>query len=389
MDASHPDLTGQVLDGYDPSGKGLNAHPTAPHGTQMAGLIAAHGHGDGEGAVGLAPGAKILPIYQARVRGIDAVPEDIKWAVDHQARVVNLSLGGAEYRDPKLADAIAYAAEKDVLLVVAAGNEGGPVAAPANQPGVLAVGAVDKNNTAWDMSNHGPEVMLTAPGVRIVSTGSCNGNQYCIGDGTSDATAYVSAAAALVRAKFPKLTAGQVANRLVKSAYVPSSLQGVKSPDQHYGYGIVRPYEALTQDIPEGPAQGPLAKPVGAEDAGSGGQAAGAASPGVTNPGSTGRALAADSSSHSKAVIVLAAAGGGIVFLIALIVVIATVSRRRNSVQNLAGQAPYVAQQQCGALPVWPQQVQPPYGSQAPPTGYPPQQSHQGNPYYGQGGTHP
>lgn len=393
VDPSHPDLSGQLLPGYDPSGQGRDTHPTDSHGTAMAGLIAAHGHGNGDGAVGLAPGAKILPIYKSTAQDTDYVPEDIKWAVDHKAKVINLSLG-SPIRNPKMADAVAYAAKNDVLVVVAAGNEGGPVASPADEPGVLTVGAVDKNNTIWSMSDYGPEVLLSAPGVRIVSTGPCNSNQYCIGDGTSDATAYVSGAAALIRAKFPNLTAGQVANRLVKSAYVPSSLQGAKLPDPHYGYGIIRPYEALTQDIPDGPAQGPLAKPVAAGDVGGGGQAPGASAPATVGPGSAGQPQTVGSSSHSKGTLVLAAAGVGIVLLVVVIAVIVAVSRRRKSaqgqfVQPPYGGQPYGAQQQYGTPPAWPQQAQPPYpnqpqppyGNQAPPPGYPPQN----NPY-GQGG---
>ncbi|WP_197084777.1 S8 family serine peptidase [Saccharothrix sp. ST-888] len=403
VDASHPDLSGQVLEGYDPSGTGLNTHPTDPHGTKMAGLIAAHGHGNGDGAVGLAPGVKILPIYKTTAGDTDAIPEDIKWAVDHQAKVINISLGNPIFKNPKMADAVAYAAKNDVLIVVAAGNEGNSsVSFPANEPGVLAVGAVDKNNNIWSRSNHGPEVMLTAPGVDIVGTGACDGGQYCIGPGTSDSTAYVSAAAALVRAKFPKLTAGQVANRLVKSALVPPSLSGAKLPDEHYGYGIIRPYEALTQDIPAGSAQGPLAKPAGAGDTGSGSQTPGATSPGGTTAGTAGPGSIGQppviKSSNAKSSTVLFAAALGVVFLAAVIAVIVVVSRRRKSGQSQPGQAPYGAQpygapQQYGTPPAWPQQAQPPYpnqpqppyGNQVPPPGYPPQQPYQDNPY-GQGG---
>ncbi|MER8012119.1 S8 family serine peptidase [Streptomyces sp. NPDC094149] len=75
-------------------------------------------------------------------------------------------------------------------------------------------------------------------------------------DGTSDATAYVSAAAALVRAKYPDLTAGQVSNRLIKSASFLHH-KGLKAPDE-YGYGIVRPYSALKMNIPKGPEANPL-----------------------------------------------------------------------------------------------------------------------------------
>ncbi|WP_406480294.1 S8 family serine peptidase [Streptomyces platensis] len=66
--------------------------------------------------------------------------------------------------------------------------------------------------------------------------------KYRQATGTSDATAYVSAAAALVRSKFPDLTAGQVANRLTKTAITPDGKSGISSPDPKYGYGVIRPY---------------------------------------------------------------------------------------------------------------------------------------------------
>ncbi|MEU9128580.1 S8 family serine peptidase [Kitasatospora sp. NPDC048540] len=267
VDAGHPDLTGQVLPGYDPSGKGLNTSPADPHGTSMASLIAGHGHGAGgaDGVVGIAPGVKILPIYKDDARGYDAVPEDIRWAVDHGAKVINISLGGKDGASRSLSLAVAYAVKHDVLIVAAAGNEGeARVLSPADSPGVLAVSAVDRGLDIWAESSFGPQIMLAAPGVGIVAAGACDEQKYCLGEGTSDATAYVSGAAALVRAKYPDLTAGQVADRLVKSALVTPSLQGAHLPDQRFGYGILRPLEALTQQIPAGPADGPLARPVAA-----------------------------------------------------------------------------------------------------------------------------
>ncbi|MFB7663692.1 S8 family serine peptidase [Kitasatospora sp. NPDC056138] len=404
VDGSHQDLTGQVVDSYDPSGTGLATHPTDDHGTNMASMIAGHGHGSGgtEGVIGLAPGAKLLSIYKGNARGNSADAEDIRWAVDHGAKVINMSIGGT-IADPNTDDAVAYAAAHDVLIVASAGNSGvTPVEYPAKTPGILAVGATDKNRGIWAKSNYGPEVLLAAPGVDVVGAGACDGGQYCIGQGTSGASAYVSAAAALVRSKFPTLTAGQVANRLVKSAYVPPSLQGAKLPDPHFGYGIVRPYEALTQDIPAGSAQGPLAKPAGDGDSGSGSQTSGATSPDNKTPGTAGPGSIAQppvmKSSSDKNSTVLYAAALGVVLLVAVIAVIVVVSRRRKSGQGQPGQAPYGASpygapQHYGAPSGWPQQAQPPYpnqpqppyGNQVPPPGYPPQQPYQDNPY-GQGG---
>ncbi|MFE1319304.1 S8 family serine peptidase [Kitasatospora phosalacinea] len=399
VDASHPDLTGSVLPGYDPSGSGQDKQPSDPHGTNMASLIVGHGHGSGTGVLGLAPGAKVLPIFKDSAAGGNAIPEGITWAVEHGAKVINLSQAGVG--EPKgnsdLTEAVAYAARHDVLIVAGAGNDGrGKVASPANEPGVLAVGATDKSDVVWPKSNYGSQLLLTAPGVSVVSAGACGGNQYCIGDGTSNSTAFVSATAALVRAKFPKLTAGQVAERLVKSAKAPSAVGGGKLPDPHYGYGVLSPYDALTKDIPAGSAQGPLAATAGndATPAPSGAAATGGAATGGDPAQPDALPQARSSSESGLGAGVLVAIGAGAVLVVVLIVVLAVRNRRRPGPVPPQGQPPY------GAQPGWPQ---PPYGGQPPQQGYPPQQPYGGQPPqqgyppqqgpyqnpYGQGGNQP
>ncbi|WP_407913657.1 S8 family serine peptidase [Kitasatospora sp. NE20-6] len=371
VDATHPDLTGQVLPGYDESGKSLNTKPTDSHGTGMAGHIAGHGHGNGAGVVGLAPGAKILPIYKGDAQGADAIPQGVRWAVDHGAKVINISQGSS-IANPDMPDAIAYAYQHDVLVVAAAGNDGGPVDDPANQPGVLAVAASGKNLGIWSDSNFGPEIRISAPGVDIVSAGRCGSSQYCKASGTSDAAAYVSAAAALVRSRYPQLTAGQVANRLIKSVAVPPSDTASSLPDPHFGYGVIRPYQALTLDIPAGTEQGPLAKPEAASDSGSSGS-------------HSAEPASAIKPAKSKGLYIL---GGAAVLVLLLVVVIAVAvrSRRRPATGPVPppGPGPYGAAPY-GASTNWPPAQQQPYGNQPPP-GYPPQQPYQNqNPYQGGG----
>ncbi|MFD8593911.1 S8 family serine peptidase [Kitasatospora sp. NPDC059646] len=368
VDASHPDLAGSVLAGYDPSGQGLSTKPTEAHGTKMASLIAGHGHGP-DGVVGLAPDAKILPVYKDGAGGTDAVPKGIRWAVDQGAKVVNISLGGpgAPGSDPALTEAVGYAVKHDALVVGPTGNSGlGSVESPANEPGVLAVGAIDRNGRIWPQSNYGPQTLISAPGVRIVSAGACAGSRYCIGDGTSDATAYVSGAAALVRAKYPKLTAGQVAERLVESAKPPAAPKGGKLPDPHYGYGILSPYDALTKDIPAGPEQGPLATtadaPTGRTPADSGPSPAGA---GPAAAGEIG-----DPSKSAPGVGVLLAVGGGCAVLLVVIVLVVARSRRRP--------APGFAPPPYAPAPGRPPGPHPQYGPPAPPA---PHWQHPGQPH--------
>lgn len=259
VDATHPDLTGQVLPGKDVNGG--DAHKdTDGHGTGMASIIAGHGHGQGSsvGVMGLAPKAKILPVRASNGDEMSTNwPDGVRYAVDQGAEVINLSFNDtAAYPGSKGAKAIAYAQQHDVVVVAGAGNDAGTVNYPAALPGVVAVTAVDKNLDFWSNSNSGKGVILAAPGVDIPRVDPASPGGYAMADGTSDATAYVSAIAALVRSKYPGLTAGQVINRLIKSA---SFLQheGKKAPDSELGYGIARPGSALTMNIPKGPEKGP------------------------------------------------------------------------------------------------------------------------------------
>lgn len=215
VDGTHPDLSGSVLPGksFVTGGTANRNEPGSDeddHGTAMASLIAGHGHGSGdsEGVKGLAPDAKILPVeinIDTSTGGGTEWAEALRYAVDQGASVVNMSFDhGIVYTDEEK-QAVAYAAEKDVLLVGGAGNTGASrVSFPAAAPGVIGVGAVDKNGVVWEDSNYGSALMLTAPGVYIRS--ASNGGGYHLADGTSDATAYVSATAALLRSKYPDLT---------------------------------------------------------------------------------------------------------------------------------------------------------------------------------------
>jgi type VII secretion-associated serine protease mycosin len=246
VDAQHPDLVSNVLPGKDlidpNAANGWTDNDG--HGTGMAGLIAAHGHDNGAGALGIAPKAEILPI---RV-GVNAlnlrVPEGIEWSVDHGARVICLALGGGV--DPQLAQALDHALRRDVIVVAAAGNRPNDsvVEGLARYPGVIAAAGVDRNGAHAQESVTGPEVVLAAPSDDIVSTS--NDGKYRSGTGTSDSTAIIAGAAALVRAKYPNLSAAEVAHRLTATAID----KGPPGRDDEYGYGIVNLVGALTADVP-------------------------------------------------------------------------------------------------------------------------------------------
>jgi subtilisin family serine protease len=235
VDPGHADLAGVVLPGAEFPELGSGARDTAGHGTDVAALIA--------GRSGVAPGARVLPV---KVTGGSAdANAALKWAVDHGAKVVNLSLGsGAGSFD----EGLRYAAERDVLVVAAAGNTGTDkgVTPLARGEGVLAVSAVDRDGRFRpEVSVSGSEVALAAPGVDVPTS---RGDR----SGTSYAAAIVSGTAALVRAEYPDLTAPEVAQLLTSTA----KDVGAVGRDPQYGFGIIDPVRALAGPPPHSNAAG-------------------------------------------------------------------------------------------------------------------------------------
>jgi subtilisin family serine protease len=211
--------------------------------------------------MGLAPEAKILPIRDRGQRpGGFAIP--IRYAVDHGATVINISQGGAEPPTDlkKIQQAIGYALQHNVVVVAATGNSGRAVGYPAALPGIVAVTGTTQSGEFWGRSNTGKQTLLSAPAERIVSAGESDSG-YRLGTGTSDAAAYTSAAVALLKSKFPDLSAGQIVNRLTETAVVPGTDRHADQRDERWGYGAIRPLAALTADIPKGSTWGPLQVP--------------------------------------------------------------------------------------------------------------------------------
>jgi type VII secretion-associated serine protease mycosin len=246
----HADLRNNLLAGTNviPGQSDRDTRDTKGHGTAMAGLIAAHGTRDNNGALGIAPRAKLLPVKALPEAEDDGDPEDIaagiRWAVRHKASIINLSVGGS--LSPNLAAAVQEAVAADVVLIAGAGNapRSFGVSFPALLDGVVAVGAVDQKGLHAAVSVKGNKLGIVAPGVDIHST-SANG-KYQIATGTSDATAIVAGAAALVRSKFPNLSAEEVVHRLTATA----TDKGLPGRDPEYGYGVLNLVAALTADVP-------------------------------------------------------------------------------------------------------------------------------------------
>jgi type VII secretion-associated serine protease mycosin len=245
----HIDLRKNLLSGTSVTSGGNGKNDHDGHGTEMASLIAAHGRPNGSGVVGIAPAAKILPVVDTNADGTGdsfKTAKGVTWAIEHGARVINYS--GATGPSFDLNEAIALAAKKDVLVVAAAGNKSQDVVAayPAAIPGVLSVGASDESGRPAPFTVTSKSVQLCAPGVNIESASP--NNRYWNGQGTSESTAIVSGAAALIRAKFPDLSASDVIRRLTTTA----TDNGVPGRDDRCGYGVINIVKALTAGITPG-----------------------------------------------------------------------------------------------------------------------------------------
>jgi len=244
----HPDLARNLLPGFDvATGVGNGQHDTDSHGTGMAGLIAAHGSGPKSGALGIAPRARLLPIRDPGISDqgdSNGLAYGITWAAAHGADVINISGGGGP--TAQLRDAVEAAIQANVVIVASVGNSSAVrgVTFPAAYDGVLAVGATDRQGNHADVSVTGKQVAISAPGVDIYST-SYKG-LYRKGTGTSDAAAIVSGAVALVRSKYPELSAQEVVHRLTATA----TDKGPPGRDEQYGYGVLDLVAALTANVP-------------------------------------------------------------------------------------------------------------------------------------------
>ncbi|MGI5285944.1 S8 family serine peptidase [Nonomuraea polychroma] len=221
VNGRHPDLEGAVTQGPDLTGASRSAGLWGRHGTAMASLIAGRGHGDREGVIGVAPEAKVLsirvtlengdPLRRKRSSvGRHALAKGIRYAADHGADVISMSLGGGSGLWEGSADeeaAVRYAIGKGAVLVASSGNDGDTANRknfPAAYPGVIAVGAVDRRLKVAGFSNRQDYLSVVAPGTQIVTADG--GDSYVVGDGTSSAAAMVAGIAALIKSAYPDMS---------------------------------------------------------------------------------------------------------------------------------------------------------------------------------------
>jgi subtilisin family serine protease len=226
VDTLHPDLDEKIhSSGYDFVNGDSDATDDEGHGTHVAGIAAAETD-NGEGIAGVAWNCKILPVKIMDNLGFGSYADMIDgiiWAADNGADVINLSLGG-NFPSTSLENALRYAHDQNVVIVAAAGNDGGAVLYPAAYDDYcLAVAATNSDDERVDFSNSGglmesnvgPEVDVAAPGYEIVSTVPTwyfppSSIPYGSGSGTSQASPHVAGVAALIKSIKPNLTADQI-----------------------------------------------------------------------------------------------------------------------------------------------------------------------------------
>lgn len=256
VDPRHPDLADAVIAGPDFTGVRPGLNRPGRHGTAMASLIAGRGHGPGQrrGVLGIAPEATILSIQvtlddpaAARGENTHALAEGIRYAADHDADVISMSLGagGGRARSAAEEEAVRYALERGAVLVASAGNDGHTGNRrnfPAAYPGVIAVGAVDESLTVTPFSNRQPYLSVVAPGTRVVSADG--DGSYIVSDGTSSAAALVAGVAALIKAEHPRLPPSRVRQAIEQGAVRPRHHHGT-AHDPAYGHGVVNAARAL------------------------------------------------------------------------------------------------------------------------------------------------
>lgn len=278
VDLDHPDLQGNLVAGATFTGCGKGERPCGDgdfrgpdgenngdeHGTHVAGIVAAVAN-NGTGVAGVAPDAKIMPVkvLEEGSGTFEDIAAGIRWAADHDADVINMSLGGLPGTqafsitglETSMTEAIDYANEQGTSVIAAAGNTSTPLCStPAWEPGAICVASTDRNELkSWfsELPNKPDLKAVTAPGGAglvsckddIVSTvpvgtgsAACGQQNYDYYAGTSMATPHVAGVAALLFAQ--GRTLANVEDALLDTARQPgTSLTGLYTPV--YGWGIV------------------------------------------------------------------------------------------------------------------------------------------------------
>jgi subtilisin family serine protease len=205
VNTNHPSLQSRIVEAYDVTQSKLNAAGLLDpmgHGTMIASLIAGNSSKEHRG---VAPGTKIVSVkvFADDSNGgttTDLLVKGISYCLD-KSQVINISLGGGA-KSEILSEVIHEATRRGISVFAAAGGSSGPIMYPAAEPGVIAVGAVDKNLRVSDFSSRGPELGAVAPGVGVLVADSAGG--YVNASGTSFSAAFASGVEAIRRSRGAK-----------------------------------------------------------------------------------------------------------------------------------------------------------------------------------------
>ncbi len=253
---NHPDLQGRLLGGYDFVNRDSDASDDNGHGTWVSGVIAANPN-NGIGTAGITWTNKVLPVKVMDATGHGMTSDlalGIDYAVQHGARIINLSLGG--FPDEYLVkDAISRAWTAGAVVVAAAGNyRTSQPSYPASYPHVISVSATQADDEFTNWSNYGLNVDVAAPGAAVTTTNcnACNGwGDYTDISGTSFSTPNAAGVVALIMARYPAATNSWVVDRLLGTA----DDLGFAGWDDRYGRGRINAWRAVGGSPPATAAQ--------------------------------------------------------------------------------------------------------------------------------------
>jgi len=227
------------------------------HGTNIASIIGANGN-NGIGFSGVDWNCKlmVLKVLKNDVGYYSWWASSIYYAVDNGANVINMSLGG-DVESQALNEAIQYALDRNVVVIVSMGNKNSDnISYPSNYPGVIAVGATNPDDSRttsffWSStsgSNYGEHISVVAPGNYIYGLSNKNNTEFdTYFGGTSQSAAFVSGLASLLIAQTPTITHKEVKELIEKTANdrVGDQKEDLVGRDNYYGNGRINAFEAL------------------------------------------------------------------------------------------------------------------------------------------------
>jgi subtilisin family serine protease len=235
IDFRQPDLRGATVQGYDVVNDDADPSDDQGHGTATAGVLAARTN-NGRGVAGICGRCSIMPVKVLDSTGSGTtagLAAGIIWAADHGARVISMSLG-APSSTQTLADAVAYADAKGIVLVASAGNSGSANPSyPAAYPQVISVAGTSPSSALYSWSNYGSWVQVAAPGCNAAPWLNNSYVNYC---GTSSAAPVVAGIVALALSAKPNASKAELVQAITSGAiHGPDGVQ----------YGIVNAQRTL------------------------------------------------------------------------------------------------------------------------------------------------